>query len=410
MKSKTRNKQAALQLLCCESFLYLVGRKLKEIGLIGERRNSLVLFLACLTSAFDYPVSVIVKGSTSGGKSNLIKTVLRLIPCRFVISRTSLSGKAPAHSKKGVAHRILYVAEFRGGKDAQYLLRLQQSEGEIAHEYVTVVGTSRGTQVVRKMGTPVVLTSTTEETVFADDETRFLSLRINESPKQTLAIVEAELAPPTKAGAADLSAWQAAVELLLTSSPRFEFPDWFKSVASQLPVTYVRVRRDWRRFLSLCKAVALCRSFKHENRKAARPKLIQISFTDYCVSYQLLNKAFFSTLYNAHDREVELAIAVQRLYSKKKRPIEISEIVEALGWERALVYKFIKRAVCHRLILKEGQTREHNVKRYISISSTKTQFLPTPQSIFDGQTELGAKTCYVHPLTGKTIELERRRA
>jgi hypothetical protein len=408
MKSKTKKQRAAVELLKHEGFLYLAGCKLKKLGLIGERRNSLILFLACLTSAFDYPVSVIVKGATSGGKSNLIKAVLRLIPSRFVISRTSLSGKAPAHSKKAVAHRILYVAEFRGAKDAQYLLRLQQSEGELTHEYATGIGKSRGTHVARKMGTPVVLTSTTERTVFADDETRFLSLCVNESPKQTLAIVEAELAPHTKANTEDLPAWHTAVELLLASSYTFEFSDCFKLVASQLPVTYVRVRRDWPRFLSLCKAVALCRSFTQTNDKRKRRKRIQISFSDYCVSYELLNKAFSSTVYNAHDREVEIAVAVQKLHAKKKRPIEISEIAYALGWERALVYKFIKRAVSHHLILKKGPTQQHNLKSYIPVSRSKTQFLPTPQSVLDEQIELDKQTSYVHPLTGKTVTLERR--
>jgi hypothetical protein len=406
MKSKTKMKRDSVELLQ-ENFLYLTGQKLKELGLIGERRNSLVLFLACLTSVFDNPVSVIVKGATSGGKSNLIKTVLKLIPRRFVISRTSLSGKALAHSKKGLARRILYVAEFRGAKDAQYLLRLQQSEGEIAHEYATVMGKSRGTSVVRKMGIPVLLTSTTERTVFADDETRFLSLWVNESPKQTLAIVKAEIAPPVNSGAADLAAWQAAVELLLTYSPSFEFPEWFKFVASRLPVSHVRVRRDWPRFLSLCKAVALCQSFAPQNNSRTATKRIPISFADYCVSYQLLNNVFSSTVYNAHEREVEIAEQVQKLYAKKMQPLKVAEISKALGWEPALVYKFIKPAVRHQLICQAKGTQQHNVKRYAPISSARTQFLPTPQSIFENQTELGEEVSYIHPLTGKIVRLER---
>src|ERR1700681_2656230 len=114
-QAKAKTTKAAIEFLKHQNFLYLVGSKLKEFGLIGERRNSLILFLACLTSIFDYPVSVIVKGATSSGKSNLLRAVLRLFPSRFVVCRTSLSGKALAHARTGLARRILYLAEFRGG-------------------------------------------------------------------------------------------------------------------------------------------------------------------------------------------------------------------------------------------------------------------------------------------------------
>jgi predicted transcriptional regulator len=406
-KAKVKTKTAAIEFLKQRNFLFLVGNKLKEFGLVGERRNSLILFLACLTSIFDFPVSVIVKGATSSGKSNLLRAVLRLFPSRFVICRTSLSGKALAHARKGLARRILYLAEFRGGKDAQYLIRLQQSEGEIAHEYANFIGKSRGTTVVRKTGTPVVVTSTTERTVFADDESRFLSLWVNESPEQTLAIVKAELSPRVDLDARELATWRTVTETLLNSSRSFEFTTWFESVARQLPVSHVRVRRDWRRFLSLCQAVALCRSFAQTNGKNTHRNRTQISFSDYCISYQLLNKAFSSTVYNAHEREIQIAKALKRLYVMKGHPLSVKEIAETLGWEAPLVYKFVKLAVRHHLICREKGTRKHNVKQYVPISSSKTQFLPTPQSVLDSQKELGEKVSYVHPLKGKTVTLER---
>ena len=49
----------------------------------------------------------------------------------------------------------------------------------------------RGTRVAQRVGIPVVITTTTDEKVFADDETRFLSCQIDTSPQQTLRILRA---------------------------------------------------------------------------------------------------------------------------------------------------------------------------------------------------------------------------
>ena len=72
-----------------------------------------------------------VKGPSSSGKSNLVRTVLRLLPEGMVIERSSLSPKAAVHGDEPLGGRVLYVTEQRGGKDAQLHLRLLQTEGAV---------------------------------------------------------------------------------------------------------------------------------------------------------------------------------------------------------------------------------------------------------------------------------------
>src|SRR4051794_32359042 len=99
-KKTTANFKADAQgLLRDKAFLFRALRKIRGLGVVGEKRNRLILFLAGLTKDLDSPVSIIVKGQTSSGKSNLVRKILRIFPPECVISRASLSAKAPAHGE-----------------------------------------------------------------------------------------------------------------------------------------------------------------------------------------------------------------------------------------------------------------------------------------------------------------------
>src|ERR1700682_5446192 len=166
MKKKSKRlhnnlRALALKLVKDPRFLYRLVRKMGELGSVGESRNCLVLFLAGLTKGFEKPVSVLIKGNSSTGKSESVKAVIALFPPKSVLMRASLSKMAPVHGSAELKGKILYIAEYRGAHDAMYLTRLLQSEGEINHEYTTVVGRARGTAIARRKGIPVVFSTTT---------------------------------------------------------------------------------------------------------------------------------------------------------------------------------------------------------------------------------------------------------
>jgi hypothetical protein len=201
-KKKVRaNKKihaAALELLRSPDFLYQVRRLVGAAGVVGEHENRLILYLACLTGYLDREVSVLVKGPSSTGKSNLVKTVLSLIPPEKLLTRSSFSRKALAYGEEDLAGKILYLVEHRGGKDGELFRRLLQSEGELHHEATTGSGQNRRTQVKRRIGAPVFISTTTDERVYADDETRFLSIRADESAELTREVVRDQFSKKRK--------------------------------------------------------------------------------------------------------------------------------------------------------------------------------------------------------------------
>lgn len=134
-RSPRIDRKKVTSLLSDPRFLYKARKKVGELGIVGEARIILVLLLAGIARVFSKPPSVLIKGPTSSGKSTVVKTALQLFPTGSVIERAGLSKKALAHGKGSLAHKILFIHEYRCGKDAQLLLRLLQSEGRIAHEF-----------------------------------------------------------------------------------------------------------------------------------------------------------------------------------------------------------------------------------------------------------------------------------
>lgn len=124
----------------------------------------------------------------------------------------------------------------------------------------------RGTRVTQRVGIPVVITTTTDEQVFADDETRFLFCYIDTSPGQSLAILRARAKVPKVIDRSDLPLWQGSMSSLKSGKHDFQHPPkWLDYVARHLPLEDVRVRRDWDRFLTFCCAIALCRTFRSKH-------------------------------------------------------------------------------------------------------------------------------------------------
>jgi hypothetical protein len=359
------------------------------------------MFLAGVARTLPEPPSVLLKGPPSCGKSTVLKRSLQLFPSDCVVERAGLSKRALVYGKGSLAHKILFLHEYRCGKDAQQLLRLQQSEGKTSHEFTTLAARRRGTKVVQRIGTPVVLSTTTDKKVFPDDEARFLSTWVDDSPEQNLAVVTARAKRPKIWDSRDLPIWRAATSLLVYQAGDFGiYPEWLQFVAKHLPLDNARVRRDWDRFLSFCQAVALCRVVR-------RGHPANIRFSDYCVTYKICEPAFSSTLRGLPTQELALVKAITKLNKIFKRSVTVREIARELDWNEKVVYKRARAAEESGLIEYEKGTRERNVKLIRAPNQMPSKFLPSPKIVFRRNPQIGKKVKYVDPFTGKWKTIKR---
>jgi hypothetical protein len=380
-------------------FLYRVGQKIAELGIVNENTNRAVIVLAGIANQ-----SIVIKGESSTGKNELMRQSIKVLPPEWIMTRASLSKKALVHGQDSLDGKILYLMEDMGGKEAKPPLRLLQSEGEVTHEFTTVRGSERKTAKKTRSGKLAVFTTTTQPKIYADDETRALSLYPDTSSEQTRAILRAKLAGPGPEKEPPVEVFQQAIRLIASGNVSFKRPNWFGYLAENMSADQVRVRRDLPRFLSLLEAIALCRRFATGHDGDLE---LEISFADYCVAHRLLNSVFKSTLEGMPQQEIEIAEAVRKLYASKKKAVRVSDIAEHLKWSEDKSYKYAKAAVDHGLIACEPGTRPHNVKRFLPKEDARHDFLPSPRDVFDANPEIGNEVSYIHPLTGKKRTLRR---
>jgi len=400
-KALERIDDEALQKLRDPRFLYNASQRVAELGVVGENRNRLTMILACITRHTPEPVSIILQAPPGSGKTTLMRSTVRLFPPVFVTERAGISKKALAFGKRSLKNTVLVINEYKCGKDAQLFIRLTQSGEDIAHEYTTISGRRRQTEVVKRTGTPVVLTTTTDEEIFPDDASRFLALHVDDSPKQNRAIVLARARKPRTVTLGDLPSWQAAMAKLKPKAGDFQHPPRFLAdVAKRLPLNDVSVRRQWNRILSFLSAVALLRGFESKQP-------VDIEFVDYCIVYRILEPILVATLKDSGAPEHTVANAVAKLNKKFERSATVHEIAKELSWKESRVYKHLKAAARRKLVKYEKGTRERNLRPVIARKEETERFLPSPRSVLRRNPEIGKKVKYVDPFTGKWKKVER---
>jgi energy-coupling factor transporter ATP-binding protein EcfA2 len=393
MKRSAQITQEAKQLIEGPRLLYRAARKIGELGVVGEVRIRLIIFLACLTMWLDEKVSVLVTGPSSSGKSTIVDKVTTLYPPESVITRASFSRKAIAKGKESFENKILYVYEFSGSKEARQLIRHVQTEGEVSHEY----SAGDDTKVAQRIGSPVVLSTTTEGKIFEDDATRFLTVRVTESPKHILAVLKAPLRH-RESQEPCVEVWRQAIRLLGERVPkRFPLPDWLGYVAEQVPRERPRVQRDWKRSLGLLKAVALCQARDEP----------EIRFEDYCILYHILNPALTATMHAINEHEIAVRTAVVTLSNELGHGVTGRQVREQLNWSKTMAYKYIEAAQEHKLIRCESGTRVRNKLRLLPVAGAVGKFLPSPKQVLKNAQGLGESVRYIDPLTGKTKVVRR---
>jgi hypothetical protein len=235
---------------------------IRALGLIGEEANAKLLFLAVVSRFFKTPISVAVKGPSSGGKSFLVETVLSFFPSSAFYALTAMSEHALAYSNEPLRHRFLIIYEANGMEsDLQsYLICTLLSEGHIRYE--TVEKTAEGMQpkLIEREGPTGLLVTTTAVRLHPENETRLLSLTVTDTSKQTLCILRA-IADGAVNGDIDCDSqpdnqWHDLQTVLAAGEHRVVIP-YAAQLVELIPPVAVRLRRDVTQIFNLIRSHAL---------------------------------------------------------------------------------------------------------------------------------------------------------
>ena len=315
--------------------------ELRLSGVVGEDRTAKLIYLAVTSRWFARPVSIAVKGPSSGGKSYTVQQVLKFFPTAAYHDLTAMSDHALAYSTEPLENRFVVLYEAAGMKSqtASYLIRSLLSEGRLRYE--TVEKTRKGLQakMINREGPTGLITTTTLVGLHPENETRLLSVTVKDSAEQTAEIFVA--IAEERITTIDLAPWHALQEWLVGGERRVSIP-YGQQLAKAIPPLAVRLRRDFSTLFTLIKSHAFLHQASRERDDQGR---IVATLDDYVAVRELVADLISDGVNASVSRTIrETVQAVAALQAATPRGICLPQLVKALNIDKSAVSRRVRDA------------------------------------------------------------------
>jgi len=332
--AKATSDHSPPKLALSPRILELFGEAVRRRGLVREQRAAKLVYLGVTSRFLESPISMVVKGQSSTGKSRTVDTVLEFFPASAVYKLTGMSRLSLAYGKEPLKHRIIYLREAQGLRDpfAAYLMRTFLSEGGI--DYDSVESTKDGLKPVKiKREGPVgLLATTTSQKLERELETRFSSIPTDDSAAQTRAVIAAlaeQFSGATRGRPVDLSEWHALQGWLEKHGERrvvIPFAPELIPAGDHLPP---RLRRDFKAVLGLVVAHAFLHQATRQRDTKGR---IVATLDDYAAVYELVHDLIAEGVQAAVRKEVRQTVeAVAALQEEHEEGVSLTALMARLG-------------------------------------------------------------------------------
>ena len=262
----------------------------RAMGIVGEENSIILIYLALTSRVLDRPISMAIKGTSSAGKSFILKTVLEFFPESAYFDISSMSDKALFYTEEPFEHRFLIIGEAVGlaSDFLSYLIRILLSEGQIKH--MTVESTEHGNQGkdLEKKGPTGFITTTTQIQLHPENETRLVSIDISDDCDQTKKII-IKIAENSmgwereKPSLEDFIDYQVWIEKM--GNKKVVIP-YAKVLAEETKPSAVRLRSDFSVLMSLIKIIAIL--YQHQREIDANGSIIA-TLDDYALAHKLIS-------------------------------------------------------------------------------------------------------------------------
>jgi hypothetical protein len=368
----------------------ILGRfaiELASSGVAGESRLAKLLYLAVTSRLLERPVSVALKGPSSGGKSYVVEGVLSFFPESAFYALTAMSDRTLAYSEEPIKHRFLVIYEAAGmsGEFATYLMRSLLSEGRVRYETVEKTSEGMKPRLIEREGPTGLIITTTAVKLHPENETRLLSLTVSDTQAQTRAVMAA-LAEEAGEARPNLATWHALQVFLESAEHRVSIP-YASKLAQLIPPVAVRLRRDFGALLNLIRAHALLHQATRERDAEGR---IVATIEDYKAVRELVadlvSEGIEATVPATVRQTVE---AVRRLREGSNgEPATVAEIARELKLDRSAVSRRVRNAK-DRGYLRDLEENRRKPSRLVPGDNLPDdlQILPKPEDVREGVKE-----------------------
>jgi hypothetical protein len=331
-----------LVLVLVPNILERFANDLARSGVVGESKLAKLLYLAVTSRFLERPVSVALKGPSSGGKSYLTERVLGFIPDEAYHALTAMSEHALAYGEEPLSHRFLVLYEAAGmSSDFQtYLIRSLLSEGRVRYETVEKTSEGMKPRLIEREGPTGLIVTTTAVKLHPENETRLLSLTVTDTQEQTRAVMAA-LAEEMSAEP-NVGEWHALQRWLGTAEHRVNIP-YAKVLAALIPPVAVRLRRDFGAVRNLIRAHAI---LQQASRQRDAEGHIIATLEDYAairdLVAELISEGVEATV-PATVRETVEKLAL--LYSDESEPVTIVKLAGELKLDKSAAWRRVRTAM-----------------------------------------------------------------
>jgi hypothetical protein len=316
---------------------------LHAAGHVGEQRACGLLYLVATSRLLDKIVSAVVKGPSAAGKSATVERVLEFFPAEAYYSLSGMSERALAYSEEPLKHRMFVVYEAAGltGDWASYLMRSLLSENRVRYETVDKTSEGMKARVIEREGPTGLLVTTTAASLHAENETRLISIPVDDSPEQTKAVMLAIARQVSRD--IDVSEWHTLQHWLTDGERRVTVP-YAVRLAEMIPPAAVRLRRDFGAVLGLIRAHAL---LHRATRDADEHGRVVATEADYAAVRELVNDLVTEGI-GATVRPVtrETVVMVSELVAGNgHKHVSIAQLAAALGMDKSAVSRRVRVAI-----------------------------------------------------------------
>lgn len=342
----------------------------EKLGLVGEKTNKLMAYLAATSRLMDKPLNILVLSSSGAGKSALQDKTLKLMPPESVIRVSAITDKA-LYYRKSLKNKLLALEEAAGAKDS-YAIRTLISEGYLAQE--TVSGNQ--SQSLHVEGGCSIFQTTTNPEINPETKSRFFILGVDESRAQTRRILELQRKSHTLEGLKS----NAEIEGIIGKHHAFQrllepFPV-VNPYAEELfyEDDRLQARRNQPKFLQLINTIAFLRQMQKPIKRYETIEYIEVDRTDIDLAIKLASELLGVSL---DDLSLPARDLLQQLLTMNK-VFTRSEAMQHTGWTKTRLHTHLTELIDMELVVKQ---------------SGKQNCLQTYKLLYNGEGQDGRKFC-----------------
>jgi hypothetical protein len=379
----------------------------------GELNNAKLLYLMATTRLFDKCCSGAIKGPSGSGKSEVRLRVLDFFPPEDVISFTTLSEKSLLYFESDFSHKILSMGEAAGAEEQtlqDYLIRELISSGHLRYPVPQKIGGDIVTVIIEKNGPVCFFVTTTKAALHPENETRLVSLEVDDSADQTAAVlakIAAIVGLNSASAAVLLEPWQNYQRWLGAGNRKVVVP-FADKLAQLIPPKAVRLRRDFPQVLLAIKAHALL----HRSHRGVddRGQIVADLELDYVPVAELMGGIVAEGAGTSISKEVQATIdAVAKATAGKSTEDGASadKIGKLLKLDTSAAWRRLKVATNKGYIVNLEMRRGQRGRYRVSDQEVEAEpLLPSPKNVRAYPSEIHANAQTASQGTEKISEID----